>query len=125
MNAPPGTWSGYRKVAPANTRIAYRNHGPKSIERRRIHAPTSRKGTSSTEQMITAKLPIADSRQPTRDSMIGPGPWARNFDSDGSAVMLFHSWIVRIHRALPPDVVGEIEPNVSSCRANHGPMTTR
>jgi hypothetical protein len=75
--------------------------------------------------MITAKLPIADRSPPTRDPMIGPGPWARNFASDGSAVMLFHSAIVRIQRALPPDVVGEMEPKVSSCRANHGPMTTR
>ena len=56
--------------------------------------------------------------------MIGPGPWARNFESDGSAVMLFHSWIVRIQSALPLDVVGEIEPNVSSWRTNHGTITS-
>src|SRR5205809_1722159 len=125
MKAPPGTWRGYRNVAPAKTRIEYRNHGPNSIDRRRTHAPTSRKGTSTTEQTITAKLPIADRRPPRRDAMIGPGPCARNFDSDGSAVMLFHSWIDRIQSALPPEVVGEIEPNVTSWRANHGPITTR
>ena len=84
-----------------------------------------RNGTRTTEQMITAKLPIADRSPPIRDPMIGPGPWARNFDRDGSAVMLFHSWIVRIQRALPPEVVGEIEPNVSSWRRNHGPITRR
>src|SRR6476646_2242178 len=98
MKAPPGTWRGYRSVAPRTTRNAERNHGPKSIDRRRIHEPMSRNGTRTTEQTITAKLPIADRSPPIREPMIGPGPWARNFERDGSAVMLFHSWIVRIQR---------------------------
>ena len=55
----------------------YTNHGPKSRECRRPSAPTSRNGTRTTLAIITTKLPIASRRPSTRDSTIGPQPWAR------------------------------------------------
>ena len=75
--------------------------------------------------IITTKLPIASRRPSTRDSMIGPQPWARKLASVGLAVIEFHSEMSRIQSAAPLADVGEIEPKTASWRAHHGPMTRR
>src|SRR4051794_33590526 len=87
-------------------------------------APTIRNGTSTTLEISTAKLPTASRKPWSREARIGPQPCARNEDSDGLAVIEFHSAMFRIQSATPVDDVGEIEPKTASCRAHHGPMTT-
>jgi hypothetical protein len=77
----------------------YTNHGFKSTDLRRHHAPSTRNGTSTTEQTITANCPAARTRPPNRFAAIVPSPWSRKRCNEGSAVMLFHSSIVRIQSA--------------------------
>src|SRR5215210_4406205 len=111
-------------AAARKTTIAYRNHGWKSVDRRRFHAPTRMNGTRTTEPMITAKLPIAATSPSTRVWMIAAKPWSRNRWIVGTIVIEFHSSMFRIHSALPDDAVGEIEPKTASCRDHHGAITT-
>ena len=75
--------------------------------------------------IITTKLPSASTSPWTREARMGPQPCAKKCAGEGSAVIEFHSLMVRIQRAAPLDDVGEIEPNTASWRAHHGPMTTR
>src|SRR6185295_2709618 len=84
----------------------------------------TRNGSRTMLAIITQKLPRASTRPWRREARIGPQPWAKKWAGDGSAVIEFHSLIVRIHRAAPDDDVGETEPNTSSWRAHHGPITS-
>src|ERR1043166_9942319 len=84
-----------------------------------------RNGTRTIEQMKIPKLPSAQASPPRSCTAIVPKPWARYDDRLGCAVIEFHSLMSRSHRAAPDELVGEMEPNVASWRAPHGPMTTR
>ena len=48
------------------------------------------------------------------------GPWASNFASVTSAVMLFHWRYSASQRAVPVEAVGEIEPKTDTWRYHHG-----